>query len=736
VLRELGRGGMGVVFEVQDPNLPRTLALKLLLKRKASESSLERFLREARVLTKVEHGGVVRVHDLGESPEGPYLVMAKVTGESLAERLARGGPLRPREAAELVAALAEAVEAVHAAGVLHRDLKPANVMLRPSGAPVLLDFGVARDEEAERLTRTGTTLGTPSYMSPEQARGESSASLGPATDVYALGVLLYEVLTGRPPFEGPPLTVLGAILSMDPEPPSRVRPGIPKALDAICLRALRKNPAKRPPSAAALGEDLTRFLAGGGGPGGGWVKPALVGLTTRALVVLATLAGLLAPGGAEAEPTGGAAIEEPSPAAVAAKRARERRAGERALVGVRRLPDATKRLAAAQAWLTNYPEHPLRAEAEALVRDLRTNHPLVTFTLHGDDANGDAEDEAGDEPPEVPERPLLVHFLGDGALAVVSWRQRPGRVEVWQVDPDASPPTASRIRVDALSEQALNRLEPIAGHPSYLVHGHRAGVHWAANDGSWQRPIRLANGTPVGVAPRRAPNNVHDVVAAWPTRPGLLLLVSTSLMTGAKLYRVNEDGVATPLPEVPWPRDARVRGAAFPNEDHLVVWGKLAREGLLHSYRLTDRSLLFERRHPHPFSYGVVASDGSLLVYDEARIFVGPSDVDAFEQLTDPAVAAQSGAFAQGLSVRGIPTGLAFGPRALRLYTANRKAEREVTLLEDLKDELRIWSRSGDVLRRWEPGVEPHTISVSPSGVLLAVGSVHGQVQVWLVDPS
>ncbi|MCO5171701.1 MAG: serine/threonine protein kinase [Planctomycetes bacterium] len=251
VMRELGRGGMGVVYEVRDPALPRRLALKLILDGGGSEV-VARFVREAELLARVRHPGVVAVHAVGRAPEGPYVVMDLVEGEPLARLAARG--LDPARAAALVRALCDAVEALHAQGVLHRDLKPQNVIVRPDGAPVLLDFGVARDAaSATSLTRTGQVLGTPRYMAPEQAEGKGGRPHDRRTDVYGLGAILFELLGGAPPFaevEGG----LGVLVAVQERAPRW--PAAPEALGRVLRRAMARRPEDRPPTAAALGAAL------------------------------------------------------------------------------------------------------------------------------------------------------------------------------------------------------------------------------------------------------------------------------------------------------------------------------------------------------------------------------------------------------------------------------------------------------------------------------------------------
>jgi len=258
LIRELGRGGMGVVYEVHDPRLDRRLALKLVLGREADPEALLRFQRESELLARINHPNVLRIHRVGTSQSGPYFVSELVEGEPLDQLTKRSGALPPEHAARLIRDLASATAALHTAGVIHRDLKPGNVVLRPDGSPVLIDFGLASDPRAQRLTVTGTILGTPHYMSPEQALGE--ASIGPPSDVYALGSMLFALLAGSAPNEGlTALMVLDAIVRGDTSWPPEVRERTPDSLTAICQRARAKEPQARP-SAAQLALDLSGYL--------------------------------------------------------------------------------------------------------------------------------------------------------------------------------------------------------------------------------------------------------------------------------------------------------------------------------------------------------------------------------------------------------------------------------------------------------------------------------------------
>jgi serine/threonine protein kinase len=347
VLGELGRGGMGIVYRARQVRLNRLVALKMILAgEQAAEADLARFRSEAEAVARLQHPNIVQVYEVGEHHGRPYLALEFCGGGSLEQKLA-GTPLPPAEAARLLETLARAVDAAHRADVVHRDLKPANVLLTPNPksearnpkqirnpnegnpkqgrpevsdlghsdlgfvsdfelrisdfSPKITDFGLAKRLDVPGRTRTGTVLGTPSYMAPEQAEGRGRA-VGPTADVYALGAILYECLTGRPPFKAAtPLETILQVIADDPLPPARLNREVPRDLETICLHCLQKEPHKRYARAADLAADLTRFRAGEpiaarpAGPVEGaarWVrrKPALAAL---AAVSALAAAGLL-----------------------------------------------------------------------------------------------------------------------------------------------------------------------------------------------------------------------------------------------------------------------------------------------------------------------------------------------------------------------------------------------------------------------------------------------------------
>jgi len=262
LIEEIGRGGMGVVYRARQRGLDRIVALKMILaSHLATADHVSRFQREARAAARVKHNNVVAVFDVGEVEGQFYFAMEYITGPTLADQLASGLP-EFADAARLLARLARAVAFVHSRGVIHRDLKPANVLIAEDGTPKIADFGLARAlDDTDASTRTGVVLGTPAYMAPEQAAGKLKL-VGPCSDVYSLGAILYECLTGRPPFKSESaLHTILQVLENEPEPPSRVRRGIPRDLELICLKCLEKDPARRYASAADLANDLERYLA-------------------------------------------------------------------------------------------------------------------------------------------------------------------------------------------------------------------------------------------------------------------------------------------------------------------------------------------------------------------------------------------------------------------------------------------------------------------------------------------
>jgi hypothetical protein len=280
ILGELGRGGMGVVYKARQVRLNRVVALKMILAGgHAGPADLARFRAEAEAIARLQHPNIVQIHEIGEHDGRPFFSLEFCAGGSLAQRL-NGTPLPPREAAQVVETLARAVQAAHDRGVIHRDLKPANVLLSAEGGPPgaegddsraagplggilkITDFGLAKKLDEAGQTASGTVLGTPSYMAPEQAGGKGKQA-GPAADIYALGAILYELLTGRPPFKAAtPLETILQVLSEEPVPPRQLQSRTPRSLETVCLKCLAKDPRQRYATARDLAADLRRYLQG------------------------------------------------------------------------------------------------------------------------------------------------------------------------------------------------------------------------------------------------------------------------------------------------------------------------------------------------------------------------------------------------------------------------------------------------------------------------------------------
>jgi serine/threonine protein kinase len=263
LLSEIARGGMGIVYRARQRNLNRIVALKMILSGAiAAPEDVKRFYTEAEAAASLEHSNIVPIYEIGEHEGQHFFSMALVDGKSLAEPL-KSGPLGAKEAAAIMAKVADAIDYAHSKGIIHRDIKPANILIDAKGEPKITDFGLARIDEGDSiLTRTGLILGTPSFMPPEQASGKVR-DIGAHSDVYSIGATLYCLLTGQAAFQGSsPLETLNMVLNEPAKEPRSIVPSIPKDLQTICMKCLEKKPQDRYPSAGAVSKDLHCFLNG------------------------------------------------------------------------------------------------------------------------------------------------------------------------------------------------------------------------------------------------------------------------------------------------------------------------------------------------------------------------------------------------------------------------------------------------------------------------------------------
>jgi serine/threonine protein kinase len=306
VLEQIGSGSYGSVFKARDAELNRTVAIKILRTGRLGDAEdLDRFLREARSFAQLKHPGIVTLYEIGQQEGQYYLVEEFVQGTTLAALLAAGA-LPFRESAEILAQVCDALRVAHQQGVIHRDIKPANILIDPDGRPHLADFGLAKVEGEEKpVTHSGDILGTPAYMSPEQARGQA-LHVDARTDVYSLGVVLYELLTRERPFQGNRRMLILQVLEDEPRPPRQLSEKIPRDLETICLKAMAKSPGRRYGSVSELADDLRRFLTGEpikARPQSaferllGWTRrrpaaAALIAVSVTALVLLATVSSV------------------------------------------------------------------------------------------------------------------------------------------------------------------------------------------------------------------------------------------------------------------------------------------------------------------------------------------------------------------------------------------------------------------------------------------------------------
>jgi WD40 repeat protein len=682
VLAELGRGGMSVVYLARQFQPARLVALKMLLGGgHAGAERRARFLAEADAIARLRHPGIVQVYEVGHHDGLPFLALEYVGGGNLAQRIA-GLPQPPRQAAELVQALARAVQHAHEHGVIHRDLKPANVLLLrkdeggrmkdeerkdhsdssfilpPSSfVPMITDFGLARHERPE-LTATGAVLGTPAYMAPEQATG-NAAAVGPSADVYALGAILYELLTGRPPFQGvTALETLEQARFQDPVPPSQLRAHLPRDLSTICLKCLQKSPPQRYASALELADDLQRFVDGrpirarpvsAAERAWRWARgnpwPAGMAVSLAVLLVVLVVGSLAAAWRlnrvagrslrAEADATD--RLFEALTTRASAGRS-SRRPGQR-LASMEALREAAD-LARAQG---RGPDDLLRLRNEAIaclaLPDLRLDrewegNPPGTNGLAFDAAfrryawsfrdEGIRICRAEDHkellrlksaPSDRVSRWADLRFSPDGRFLAVFYRiwghQRP--LHVWELRPGVTQPLVALPEGAAQAEFAPDGLSVLAGLPGGAV------ARFDLRTG--KETDRLAPGWPAGR------------LALSPD--GRLLAVASVAKTGVQIRELPGGRVVRELPHhtgvqgLAWHPEGKLLASACENH-RIYLWDAIsgAQEGVLEGHRWEVHDLAFDRRGRYLLSFGWemalrvwdVAGRRQVLVQEDVRV--------------------------------------------------------------------------------------------------------------------
>jgi eukaryotic-like serine/threonine-protein kinase len=729
ILGELGRGGMGIVYKARQVQLDRLVALKMILAGGlAGSAERDRFRTEAEAIARLQHPNIVQVYEVGEHDGKPFFSLEFCSGGSLQQKL-NGAPLPPLEAAQLVQTLAHAVQAAHERSVIHRDLKPANVLLASDGTPKITDFGLAKKLDDVGQTASGAVMGTPSYMAPEQAAGRVK-DVGPAADVYALGAILYELLTGRPPFRGEtPMDTLVQVLGWEPAPPRRLQPKVPRDLEVVCLKCLEKEPARRYPSALALAEELRRFLAHEpiqarplSAPARLWRwcrrKPALAAATGLAAAALAAVVVLSVRFGLAQSRTAGE-LREALDDAVTNRKSAQRLSARLALDRGIALCEEGE-IARGLLWLARSLETAATAGADDLEPAIRANlaawrrhlclprarlehRTMVSDAAFSPDGKlvltGDLESKAHlwdadtgrvvDEPIAIPASPdagmLLVAFKPDGAtFLTASWRT--GKVHFWDTKTrrQMGPPLEPSGEVAAVAFNPDGKL--------LLTGGHNGTAQL------WDADAHKALGAPLAAGKGRV-----RAVAFHPD--------GKTCATGCEDGTVRFWDAATRQPSgLALVHRGPISGLAFRPDGKVLLTG--SQDGFARLWDVATGKLLREVEAVHGRPLGVAAVAFS----PDGQTFL-TGDFDHHARLWDAASGVSRGALQHGSTVRAV----AFSPDGRTVVTASNDRT------------ARVWNvppgtRADRVLAHPSPVL---AVACSPDGRLLATGCKDRVVRLW-----
>jgi len=698
MLEVLGRGGMGVVYRARDLSLGREVALKFILDARGNTRRLERFRREGEVTASLNHPAILRVHGVGVLEGIPYLKYELVPAARTLTEACR--TLSPRERLALLRDAARGLGHAHTRGIVHRDVKPDNVLVDPRGRVLVADFGLAAAQGMERLTRTGAMVGTPHYMAPELVSGHRER-VGPGTDVWALGVLLFELLTGQLPFAGANLVQLSVAITSQPIPsPRAIDPEVDRGLEAIFAKALARQPAERYPHADAFADDLDAWLDGRPLSASTVADPGPRVLPARrwAILLLPVLLGLVALGVAFGLRPDDAPVPPPAPPPSTAPDPDEpppvsSAEGHGAWRQVSELSDPEQQLTQACDWLATYPRHELAPEAQGVVAKLRVRYPLRTLH-HGEPGNVD------------------VAFGADGALYVAG---EFGQVSRW--DPSSGRETGRWEVASADPDPSSNAL---AAEGPLVLFATSSGLHAYDVEAGSERYLLVGKVRALASSPDRT-----RVAVA---RRAQTVVVLDPLSGGQHLVLGGYEGSVSALCYTPdGKRLITLAGhksdMGLPTDCELCIWDLANPETPL--VRRRFRTLInCVDVSPSGDRFVVGSLAGDLLLLDTTS---GEELEPAF--LADAPEGAEAPGFFQRLAHQGSCKGAVYSVDGATVYSVSQGSR-------PYMNQLRVWDAETREERR--PVVlrdhDLQSLARSPDGTLLAIGTDQGTVEVWAAE--